>query len=65
MVDLEVELEQPKEDTIHITEQLGCLEKKLSTALQRVYDLRQRRETIEDWKEQLKMATLGRWDEQS
>ena len=29
-----VDLEWSKEDTIHITKELGCLEKKLSPALQ-------------------------------
>ena len=42
MVDLEAELEQTKEDTVHLTEQLGCLEEKLSAALQQEDDLRQR-----------------------
>ena len=36
MVDREAELERSKEDTVHFTEQLGCLEKKLNAALQRV-----------------------------
>ena len=37
-----VDLERTKEDTVHLTEQLGCLEKELSAALQREDDLRQR-----------------------
>ena len=40
MVDLEAELERSKEDTVHLTEQLGCLKQKLSAALQREDDLR-------------------------
>ena len=47
MVDLEAELERSKEDTVHLTEQLGCLEQKLSAALQREDDLRQRVEAAE------------------
>ena len=34
IVDLEAELEPSKEDTMHLTEQLICLEKKLSAVLQ-------------------------------
>ena len=47
MMDREAELERSKEDTVHFTEQLGCLEKKLNAALQRVDDLRQRVEDAE------------------
>ena len=47
MVDLEAELERTEEDTVHLTEQLGGLEKELSAALQREDDLRQRVEAAE------------------
>ena len=47
MVNLEAELERTKEDTVHLTEQLGGLEKELSAALQREDDLRQRVEAAE------------------
>ena len=47
MVDLEAELERSKEDIVHLIEQLGCLEKKLSATLQQEDDLRQGVEAAE------------------
>ena len=47
LVDLEAELERSKEDTVHLTEQLGSLEKQLSAALQREEDLRRRVEAAQ------------------
>ena len=40
-------MERTKEDNVHLTEQLGCLKKEPSTALQQEDDLRQQVEAAE------------------